>query len=98
MSDETNIYNRVLAITEDYLGPAAQRFISRLATNHLGKPPTKITRADLPQLIVWIKLAATVITSDETVVADYLNRLEKLSSNARSNGTGSKSHHRVAPA
>lgn len=97
MSEQT-IYNRVLAITEDYLGPAAPRFINRLVTNHLSKPATKITREDLPQLVVWIRLATTVITNDELVVADYLQRLEKLSSGAHANSEGGKSSHHATPA
>jgi hypothetical protein len=98
MAHQTSIYERVLAITEDYLGPAAPRFLSRLVTNHLDKPAGKITRSDLPQLIVWIRLAATVITDDEIVVADYVERLEKLANSPYANGLGGKSSAQAAPA
>jgi hypothetical protein len=98
MAHQTSIYDRVLAITEDYLGPAAPRFLSRLATNHLDKPAAKITRSDLPQLIIWIRLAATMITDDELVVADYLERLEKLGSSPHTNGLNGKSSPHAAPA
>lgn len=95
---EASIYNRVLAITEDYLGPAAPRFINRLVTNHLSKPASKITKEDIPQLVIWIKLATTVITDDELVVSDYLHRLEKLSIGAGASGKGGKSSHHATPA
>jgi hypothetical protein len=101
MATQTNIYHRVLTITEDYFGPAAPRFISRLVTNHLGKPAAKLTSSDIPQLVVWIRLAATVITDNELLVAEYLQRLEKLSHspqpnaghNPQANGMSDKSNH-----
>ncbi len=97
MSRQSNMYRRVLTITEDYLGPAAPRFLSRLVTNHLGKPAAQITGADLPQLVIWIRLAATVITDDELVVADYIERLEKLGRTSRAGGTGdTSSRHATA--
>lgn len=78
MSTPATVYQRVLEISEDYLGPAAPRFLDRLATNHLGKPANKLTRSDLPELVVWIKLAVTVITEDEALVSGYIGRLEEL--------------------
>lgn len=79
----TTIYQRVLEISEDYLGPAAPRFLERLATNHLGKPATRLTHTDLPELVVWIKLAVTVITEDQTLINGYMGRLEELADTQR---------------
>jgi hypothetical protein len=98
MPQQSNIYNHVLTITEDYLGPAAPRFLSRLATNHLNKPASRITRADLPQLVVWIKLAATIITDNEAVVTEYLMRLENLSTRPHKEGVGDTATHLTTPA
>lgn len=92
------VYKRVLTISEDYLGPAAPRFLSRLVTNHLGKPANRITSDDLPQLVVWIKLAATVITDDELVVNDYIERLEKLGHTPQAKGFSGKSNHHAKAA
>jgi hypothetical protein len=78
MGESSSLYSRVLEITEDYLGPASQRFLDRLVMNHLGKPAPKISRKDLPQLVVWIKLATTMITSDQRSVDEYMQRLEDL--------------------
>jgi hypothetical protein len=78
MPKKHTLYEKILDITEDYLGPAAPRFISRLVASHLGKPATKITQSDLPELVVWIKLAATVVTEDEKEVGEYMHRLEAL--------------------
>ena len=81
-------------ISEDYLGPAAPRFLSRLTTNHLGKPAAKLSRDDLPTLMIWIRLAATLITDNEALVNQYIQRLEKLSSSPHRNGVnGSSSPH-----
>ena len=98
MPQYSNIYRRVLTISEDYLGPAAPRFLSRLVTHHLGKPARQITCDDLPQLVIWIRLAATVITDDELVVADYIERLEKLVQPSKSTGLNHKSGRRTTTA
>jgi hypothetical protein len=83
------VYQRVLRISEDYLGPAAPRFLGRLVSGHLGKPATRISRHDLPDLIVWIRLAATLITDNEALINEYMQRLEQLSSSqADSDATG----------
>jgi hypothetical protein len=78
MAQSSSLYNHVLEITEDYLGPASPRFLDRLVMNHLGKPAAKISKNDLPQLVVWIKLATTMITSDQRSVAEFMERLENL--------------------
>jgi hypothetical protein len=76
--NSSTLYLHVLEISEDYLGPAAPRFLERLVLNHLGKPAAKISESDLPQLVVWIKLATTMITNDENSVNEYMHRLETL--------------------
>lgn len=75
---DKSVYTQLLAVTEDYLGPAAERFLERLGSSHLDKPIQKISAKDLPQLVVWIKLATMVITEDETLVNEYIERLQML--------------------
>lgn len=75
---ELVLYDQVVRVTHVYLGPAADRFISRQAQNHLHKPPEKMTRKDLLMLIDWIKVAVSLLTDDGEIVEEYAAQLYKL--------------------
>lgn len=68
-------YDRIVGITHEYLGPAADRFIDRQVRNHLHKEPEKITEKDLQKLTDWIKLAVSLLTDDSDVVDEYIAQL-----------------------
>ena len=72
------LYQQILAITEDYLGPAAQRFIDRQIESHFGKRPDQITPKELDALIGWVKISLSMITSNNGAIAEYADRLAKL--------------------
>lgn len=72
------LYEEVVHVTYDYLGPAADRFVERQIRNHLQKDPTELQRKDLKQLIDWIQLAMRLISDDAQVVDRYMTDLEKL--------------------
>lgn len=74
----TSLYDDVVAITYDYLGPAADRFVVRQIRNHLDKDPTELEREDLRQLIDWIRLAMRLISNDAEIVNRYVADLENL--------------------
>lgn len=78
MVKENTLYSKVVTITAAYLGPAADRFISRQIRNHLNIEPSEIRAADLQQLIDWIKLAMSMLTSDTKVVEEYTDQLNRL--------------------
>lgn len=73
------LYNQVVAIAQDYLGPAADRFIERLVNFHLEKKPEQLSNADIPKLTEWIKVSLGLLTSDKTTVDDCEKRILKLS-------------------
>jgi len=73
-----SVYQQSLQITKDYLGPAAERFISRQITFHLQKEPEKLTKADIPQLAEWVKVSIAVLTDDKKMVDDFAKRILKL--------------------
>lgn len=82
MSKDTLIlYEQVVKVTNVYLGPAADRFITRQIENHLDKPPQKMTKEDLAQLVDWIQVAMSLITEDSDIVEEYTQQLRKLASN-----------------
>lgn len=69
------LVDQVLEISQDYLGPAAERFVSRQIATHLKKQPEKITKDDLRKLIDWIKLSFALLTNDTDMVDQYAERL-----------------------
>jgi transcription termination factor NusB len=79
--DNKYIYDEVVEVSEDYFGPAANRFIDRIISNHLKKPPNKITRKDIKNIVSWTKLALGLITSNQEDIDEFISRLEKLGNN-----------------
>jgi len=80
---KTNLYDEVVTITYDYLGPAADRFVVRQIRNHLSKDPSRLRQEDLRQLIDWIRLAMRLISNDAKVVEHYITDLENLTRSRR---------------
>lgn len=75
------LYENILGITQDYLGPAAQRFIDRQIAFHLHKNPQEITKADLPDLVEWVKVSLASLTEDTKVVEKCSDRISDLATN-----------------
>lgn len=72
------LYDQVVDIAEEYLGPAAKRFISRQITFHLDKKPAELTKSDLPKLVEWVKVSLALLTDDKKVVDDCQTKLNAL--------------------
>lgn len=72
------LYDRVVRITHVYLGPAADRFISRQVQNHLHKEPQDLSSKDLGMLIDWIRVAVSLLTEDSELIEEYTNQLQSL--------------------
>ncbi len=77
-SKSTALYKSVVDITYDYLGPAADRFITRQIRSHLNKTPEQLKKDDLKELIDWIKVAMSLLTDDEKLLKQYLADLKQL--------------------
>lgn len=72
------LYDKVVQVTHVYLGPAADRFISRQVRNHLHKPPESLSGDDLLDLLVWIRIAVSLLTEDSEIIEEYTSQLERL--------------------
>lgn len=72
----TSLFDDLVAITYDYLGPAADRFVVRQIRNLLDKDPAQLKRDDLRQLIDWIQIAMRLVTDDPQIVDRYVADLE----------------------
>jgi len=85
-----SLLDQILEISQDYLGPAADRFIDRQISTHLKKRPEKITRQDIYKLIDWIKLSFALLTNDTAMVEQYAKRLRLVAEGKWSEAAGNK--------
>lgn len=76
---QPNLYEQVVNVTMEYLGPATERFITRQIKTHIGKEPEDLTEDDLEKLVDWIKLAIALLTEDNKMVDDFSRSLLELS-------------------
>lgn len=76
--NKLSLYDSVILITTDYLGPAAGRFIDRQIENHLNKPPESLRQKDLDILVDWARVAIALLTEDKAIVDEYSRRLSSL--------------------
>ena len=74
----TTTFDQIVQITEDYLGPAAHRFVARQITAHLDKQPDEVTHDDIPKLIEWTKVTLAMLTEDKQAVSDYGDKMQHL--------------------
>ncbi len=72
------LLERVVTVTEEYLGPASERFIYRLIRFHLSKEPSSLSKKDIPKLAEWVKVSLGLLTNDKKLVDDCEKNLLKL--------------------
>ena len=73
-----SLFSKLLAITEEYMGPAADRFLRRQIQFHLGKPPEKITKRDVSKLSEWVKVSIGLLTEDKKMVDEVGAKINNL--------------------
>lgn len=81
MTGNVTLYEEVVNITYDYLGPATDRFVTRQIKNHLHKRPEELRKKDLKDLIDWISLAVNLLSDDDRLVHQYIADLKNLATN-----------------
>lgn len=72
------LYEQIVHITEEYLGPAAKRFINRQIEFHLEKKPTEVTPQDITKLAEWGKVSLGLLTEDKNMVDDFEHKMMAL--------------------
>ena len=73
-----SIYTKAVEISEEYLGPAGERFLRRQIDTHLGIEPEMLKRVHMPKLTQWTELAFSLLTNDRHEVTSYTNHLLSL--------------------
>ena len=79
----SNLYEKIVEVTREYLGPAADRFIVRQIANHIGKSPDELQPADVAGLIDWLKLSMAFLTNDEALIERYVAELKAVVPSAK---------------
>jgi len=74
----TLLYDNIVGVMQNYLGPASQRFVDRHITAHLDKSPQEVTVEDLDQLTLWIRVSLALLTDNPATVDECTSRLEDL--------------------
>ena len=72
------LYEQVSGITEEYMGPATERFLIRHITFRLGKSPQELTDDDIPTLIEWTRATLGLLTEDRKLIDDYVTKMNQL--------------------
>ncbi len=75
MAELPALYENIVSITADYLGPAAARFVDRQLKSYLNKTPEQLDKADVPMLAMRIRSGLVVLTKDERTVTEAFNRI-----------------------
>lgn len=83
MATTLSLYQSVILVAEEYLGPAAHRFIDRQIQDHLQKDPQELIHDDMPILIDWSKIALALLTDDRQIVMNYVEDLNNLYHDAK---------------
>lgn len=90
-------YKKIIAITADYLGPAAERFVYRQIEHHIKKDPKNLTNADLVDLIEWLAVSLAFLTEDKHMLKEYRERLiEIIPPNNKKNHASNKKRNNQA--
>lgn len=63
-------YTSVVTVTEEFLGPAAERFIRRQIEFHCEKTPESIDKKDVLKLRNSLGVALGLLISDKQIVRD----------------------------
>jgi hypothetical protein len=84
MSDKTPLYVATVAVSREYLGPAGERFMRRQIEMHLRIKPEELSHEHIPKLIIWSKLAFSMLTEDQDYVDSFADDLGALGSRKES--------------
>lgn len=78
MSNRTPLYIATVSIGREYLGPAGERFMRRQIEMHLRIKPEELSHEHIPKLIIWSKLAFSMLTEDKDYVDSFAEDLDAL--------------------
>ena len=78
MGTSSALYQKAVEVTEEYLGPAGERFIRRQISTHLNIKPELLDKHDLSQLIDWSSIAFALVTNNSSDIDAFTQDLRAL--------------------
>lgn len=78
MGKDNTLYLKTVRVTEDYLGPAGERFIRRQISTHLNIEPESLNKKNLSTLIEWSVIAFAMVTNDSKDIDAFTEELKSL--------------------
>jgi hypothetical protein len=78
MHHQQYYYRKVIDITEEFLGPAAERFVRRQIDFRLGKVPETIGRSDIPKLKETLGVALGLLIKDQKIVDQAMRKFDAI--------------------
>ncbi|HEX8227493.1 MAG TPA: hypothetical protein VF572_06520 [Candidatus Saccharimonadales bacterium] len=73
-----SLYDKTVQVTEEFLGPAGERFIRRQITTHLNIPPEDLDTGNLSKLIEWSSIAFALMTNNAKDIDSFKQELKSL--------------------
>lgn len=73
-----SLYRKAVRVSEEYLGPAGERFIRRQISTHLHIEPERLDKSKLSQLVDWSSIAFALVTSNEDDIDSFTQDLKAL--------------------
>ena len=71
------LYDQVLNVARDYMGPSAERFVVRQLNGHLNIEPHQLTGHHLEELAKWCYTSGKLIMRDERA-QEFSNKVKAL--------------------
>lgn len=83
MTQDSTLYSKAVHVTEEYLGPAGERFLRRQIEAHLNIKPEDLKEKNLSKLINWSSIAFALLTNNEKDIDAFTNDLKSLAQKGR---------------
>ena len=77
-----DLFNQVVEVTKDFMGPASEQFVARQMQTHLKKKPDQLDEEDLEELARWIKVSVAILTDDTEAIRKYSENIVSLNKKA----------------
>jgi hypothetical protein len=75
---QKSVYSQLVEITQEYLGPPAERLVYGLVDEHLHIDPAELMPKDIPELIQWIKASLGLLTNDKFLIDECEQKILRL--------------------
>jgi hypothetical protein len=69
------VFEEIVDMTSDYIGPAARRFVTKIIRNHLSKSPSELKRSDVTDYHKVAVVAFAHVTKNSRLRYEFSTRL-----------------------